>query len=195
MCYEKIVCVFFPNPKFCISPPFPRQLWGVLCRLENGQPITATVYSHCIENFEDMFIKDDFWDGMTNPALDQEDRDQAELLNVSGSAQGSSPGGLVMTALGSGGGARGPEDNNSLPLKKRKSLVLEKQSRSEPANTAGGDTDSLGGGAAPDGHTTVITVKGSGEASSDSPGGGAGGVGQVSPSDRTSLLGANHVSS
>jgi len=116
--------------------------------------------------------KDDFWDGMTNPALDQE---EAETLSR---ALGSTSSvGIIMNVPDD------KEDNNSLPLKplnKRNNSEHNDSMSEANGTTQDGGKDSLG---PVDGHTTVITVKGSDGSE----------AGQVSPSDRTSLLGANHI--
>ena len=43
--------IFFP-PRICSI--LPRQNWAVIGRSEKGEPIGVDVYSHCVENFENL---------------------------------------------------------------------------------------------------------------------------------------------
>ena len=142
-----------------------------------------------IEKKSIYILKDEFWDGMTNPAMDHagpdEQPEDTVFLNTSngsvhaGSAylvQSNSPSAvpeidLDMTGL------------NSFPLTVRKDASLEKQS-SEPNFRAGGAIRSEG-----DTHPTVINVRVS--TSGDPESSGAEQSLETTttyPSDRTSLL-------
>jgi len=139
-------------------------------------------------NSIDKAPKDDFWDGMTNPALVQHAEDVADsgtgFLNTTADSStssttgpgglGTSPGGLVL------GANNGPL---SLPLNRTAQQDLERQSYSDP--TAADATEL---------HTTVITVRGSGteEEGSAETALREPAVPQLSPNDRTSLLEQNN---